>query len=1108
MIANRQTLITSHPKFRLPVKGALNIQPILLFSILIALNYTIMNKIFLTALLTLSTTFAIAQGVKGYYQYPTLSGDRIIFAAESDLWVVPISGGLAQRITSHPGEESYPAVSPDGKTVAFTATYEGSEELYTMPLTGGLPKRWTYEGESSIATTWTSNNELVYTTSHYSTLPQLQLVKINTSTNSRTRVPLEQASEATYDASGKTVYFVRPAYHRNVTKRYKGGTARQVWKYTDGAAEAIKLTTDYAGESHHPMWWNGRIYFITDRDRIMNIWSITEDGKDLKQHTQQKTFDVRYASLSNGKIVYHTGADVWLYDITGDKDQLVSISLATDLDQLREKWVKNPQQYTTSIHIDPAGEKLILTARGRIFVAPVNGSRFVQASRKEGVRYRDANFINSKDLVTLSDESGEFELVKIPTSGIGSHTPLTNDGKILRFDPVPSPDGKWITYSDNSDERWLFNTETKIQKRISTNQEGVGEVAWSTDSKWLAFTQRAANTFMQIHLYDVVKGSYVALTTDRANSMSPCWSADGEWIYFISDRNFQSIVGSPWGSRQPEPYFDKQEKIYQIGLRKGIRSPFKPADELSVEKGSKKEGAVTITIDADGIQQRIQEVPIPAGNYFNLSANDKTLFFMSSSTGLDVKRNLMGLKISNEDSKPITLLEEVSNYELSGNGKKLLITKNSEYYVTEASSSPISKLNDAKIDLKNWTFSLDPKEDWKQLFTDAWRMERDYFYDTNMHGVDWNAMHKQYLPLVDRITTRSELSDLIGRFVGELEALHTSVRGGDVREGTDNIEIATLGARLIRQEDKGGYRIDYIYQADPDYPNQISPLAHLDVSVSVGDIITHVNGVATLSVTDVSALLRNEANKQVRLSITSNAGKRDVIVTPTRGENNLRYSDWEYTRRLETEKLGKGQIGYVHLRAMTGSDISQWYREFYPVFNRAGLIIDARSNRGGNIDSFILEKLMRKAWFYFKGRSGEPTWNMQYAFRGHLVVLVNENTASDGEAFADGFRRLGLGKVIGTRTWGGEIWLGDQNRLTDGGLARTPMTGVYGPERKWLIEGHGLEPDMEVDNLPHATFMGKDAQLEAAVKHLQDLIKEDPRTVPAPPPHPDMGKEK
>jgi tricorn protease len=395
------------------------------------------------------------------------------------------------------------------------------------------------------------------------------------------------------------------------------------------------------------------------------------------------------------------------------------------------------------------------------------------------------------------------------------------------------------------------------------------------------------------------------------------------------------------------------------------------------------------------------------------------------------------------------------------------------------------------------------REDWRQIYVDAWRMERDYFYDPGMHGLDWEAVRDKYLPLVDRVTTRAELSDVIGRVIGELSALHTSVRGGDMREGTDNVAVASLGARLDRDPAGGGYRIEYIYQSEPDYPDEMSPLADPYLDIHEGDVIEAVNGVATLSVDHIGALLRNQAGDQVRLRIASaGADSRDVIVTPISDERSLRYSDWEYTRRLKVDEEGEGQVGYVHLRAMGGGNLTEWYEQFYPVFNRQGLIIDVRRNSGGNIDSFILEKLMRQAWMYWKENVGEVSWNMQYAFRGHMVVLVDQNTASDGEAFADGFRRLGLGPVIGMRTWGGEIWLGSSNRLTDGGLARAPSMGVYGPEGEWLIEQIGVVPDIVVDNLPHATFRGEDAQLDAAIEYLRQKIAEDPRAVPAPPPYP------
>jgi tricorn protease len=376
-----------------------------------------------------------------------------------------------------------------------------------------------------------------------------------------------------------------------------------------------------------------------------------------------------------------------------------------------------------------------------------------------------------------------------------------------------------------------------------------------------------------------------------------------------------------------------------------------------------------------------------------------------------------------------------------------------------------------------------------------------------MHGVDWEGVRDKYLPLVDRVTSRQELNDLIGEMVGELSALHVSVRGGDLRRGTDQIRVATLGARLERDESAGGYRIAHIYESDPDYPEALSPLADPDLNIRKNDVILSINGQNVLSAPHPNALLRNQAGRQVLLSIKSAATGKPykVIVTPSASESSLRYSDWEYTRRLRVEEEGDGEIGYVHLRAMGGGNITEWYRNFYPVFKRKGLIIDVRHNNGGNIDAFILEKLIRKAWFYWKPRAGEPYWNMHYAFRGHMVVLCDEHTASDGEAFAEGFKRLGLGKVIGTRTWGGEIWLSSNNRLTDRGLARAPQTGVYGTERVWLIEGHGVDPDIVVENLPHATFKGQDAQLEAAIDYLKEQIRAHPVEIPQPPPYPDKS---
>ena len=1087
---------------------------------------------------------AWAQDGKGYYRFPTIHGETVVFAAEGDLWRVPVTGGRAQRLTTHPGEETAPIISPDGRTVAFSGTYEGGTELYTMPLAGGLPTRWTYDGDAATATAWTPDGRLVYSTRHYATLPDPQLVAIDLADGTRERIPLAEATEATYDATGDTLFFVRPSFHGNVTKRYRGGTARKIWRFTTGTAEAETLTPDYVGESHSPVWWDDRVYFVTDRDGTMNLWSMEEAGTGLRQHTRHAGWDVRDPAVSTGRLVYQVGADLWLYDVATGREQRLDITLSSDFDQLREKWEDDPMDYLTSAHLSPDGDAVVLTARGRVAVAPTGQGRFVHASRAAGVRYRDAVFMpDGETLLVLTDATGELEFGTIPADGLSAPEPLTDDGRMLRFEGHPSPDAQWIAYTDNNQDLWLLEVETREQTVISGNRQGVGDLAWSADSRWLAYSMTAANTYTQIFLHSIETGTSTAVTSNRVNSSDTAWSPDGDWLYFLSDRSLRSTVPGPWGPRQPEPYFTRTMKIYQLALREGLRSPFKPADELQDAEDTDADDEETpdeedaegdpetdghddgeseqdddgddtddddddvepVEIDLNGIERRLWEVPAPAGNYSALAVNERALFWLSRG---ESSTDLMAMAIDHDDPEPDDIVSRVSSlFELSQDGRKALVRRGNDLLVFDARPRSPGDLDDLEIDLDAWAFPIDVREDWRQIFVDAWRLERDYFYDPGMHGVDWEAVRDQYLPLVDRVTTRNELSDLIGHVIGELSALHTSVRGGDQRQGRERVTVASLGARLLRDPAAGGYRIDYIYQADPDYPTERAPLADPSLGIEVGDIISAVNGVDTLSVDHLGALLRNRRGEQVRLQVTSAATgeSRPLIVVPTANEANLRYSDWEYTRRMRVEEQGAGQVGYVHLRAMGGGDLTAWYEQFYPVFDRAGLILDVRHNRGGNIDSILLEKLMRRAWFYFQQREKAPSWNMQYAFRGHMVVLVDEDTASDGEAFADGFRRLGLGEIIGVRTWGGEIWLSSVNRLSDNGLARAPMLGVYGPEREWLIENHGVEPDIVVENPPHATFSGEDAQLDAAVRYLLDKIAEDPRAVPEPPPFPDKS---
>lgn len=1099
-----------------------------------------------------AVTAPITNATAGYYRQPCVHGDTLVFVSEGDLWRCPITGGVASRLTTHPGEESHPAISPDGQTLAFLATYEGPSEVYTMPLSGGVPTRRTWGATRTNFVGWSPDEKLLYSTREYATLPTQQMITIDIVTNAVTKVPLYESDQGAFDTDG-TLYFTRFPFQGSHTKRYKGGFIQQLWKFKQGDAEATPLTTDYEGTSKEAMVRGGRVYFASDRNGIMNIWSMDTGGKDLKQVTTHDQFDVYSPEMDSnpngaGRIVYQHGADVWSLDLSNGQSSPVSITLASDFDHLREKWIKSPAGSMSSWAVSPDGSHVTMTSRGRVFVAPAKQGRFVEATNAQGVRYRNAVFSNDgKNLIVLSDQSGEVEFWSVPANGVGEASPITTDADTLRWEGLPSPDGKLLAHHDKKLRLFITNLETKVTTQIATNRtDNFSDLCWSSDSRWLLYVAHADNTNRVAYLHNVAAGTTTPLTTDRFDSVSPRFTPDGQWIYLLSDRNINSTTSSPWGTLAPMPFFDERTRLYAIPLKRDTRSPWQPKDELQKDEkkkdekkpadppAEKKAGAADapkpeaakdepkkdekiipeVVIELDGIQSRLFEIPVPPGNYGNLRVTDKALFWSSMPTGED-DITIKAVAIGNEKIEVKTVASGgIKGFELSADGKKLAIRKNDTLAVVDAAPAP-AELDKNTVDFSAWSMSVTPLTEWRQMYADAWRLLRDYFYANNMHGVDWPAMRTKYAPLVERVRSRGELNDVLAQLTGELSTLHHFVSGGDLRAGSDRIAIGSLGAELVQDQPGNGWRVEHVYKHDPDEPQRCAPLARPGVNVVAGDIITHINGISTLSAPHPSALLRNTSGKQVLLRIKPSQGEeRDVIVVPMNAGDaaDLRYHEWEYTRRLEVENVSDNQIGYVHLRAMGKGNIAEWAKGFYPVFNRSGLIIDVRRNNGGNIDSWVLTALLRKAWMYWNQHAGRAdSWNMQYAFRGHVVVICDAFTASDGEAFSEGFKRLGLGKVIGTRTWGGEVWLSSSNTLSDGGLASAGEYGVFAPDDKgeyhWIVEGRGVEPDIVVDNPPHAAFKGEDPQLQAAIKHLQQLIKDKPITVPPVPTLPDKSKK-
>lgn len=1100
----------------------------------------------------------------GYFRQPSISGDTIVFVAEGDLWRMSASASptTAQRLTTHPAEESNPAISPDGKWVAFTGRYEGPAEVYVMPITGGAPTRLTYEGDTARVQGWTADNKIIYATARYSGKPTTRLYVVDMTTHFRTAIPLADAAEGCFN--NNALFFARHPLASDNVKHYIGGLAQKIWRFDVGtaskpAAEATPLTGDYKGTSRQPMCDNSRnrVYFLSDRDGTFNLWSMDLAGRDLRQHTKHKDFDIRGASISaDGKsIAYQRGADVYVLDTATNADRKLVITLQSDFEHTRSRWIKTPWDFVTDVEPSPTGDKVVITARGQIFAAPVGLGRRVEVTRASEVRARHATFSSDgKSVFAFADTSGEMELWRYPANGAGSGKQLTQSASVLRRHATPSPDGKWIAHTNNRNTLFLLNIASGEDKQIDRNNDAAFDrLVWSTDSRWLAFSKTGANQFDALHVIEIATLKRTQITSDRYDALDAAFSPDGKWLYFLSNRNLQSVVGSPWGQRNPEPYFDRQIKIYAYALDPLARWPFLPKDELQKPEPEKKTdsatasvstttasstgGAATVTttatakVDAketgtgkdaaaikvsplvlEGIAERLYEVPIPAGNYSDLSTDGKRLYVAVAEATLERKRSLRSVAIEAASTTPATLdvfFDEIRSYQLTQDRKKIFIRRANELFVFDVGKAapPPPDQGKSAVNLRDWTFPVDPREEWKQMYVDAWRMHRDYFYDKNMHGADWPKVRAKYQPLMDRVTDRAEVNDVLSQMISEVSALHSQVGANDIRRGADTIDVSSLGAEF--EKTPQGFRVTKIFGGDPELLEERSPLARPEVGIKVGAIITSINGLNAAPVANLGELLRNQTQKQVLMTVLeTNSKTRDVIVTPTdpRRERELRYLTWERERNAKVEAASATRIGYVHLQAMGPNDIARWVREFYPVFAREGLIIDLRGNNGGSIDSWIIEKLQRRAWHFWQGRNDEPPGtNQQLAFRGHVVALIDADTYSDGETMAQGLKRLGIAPLIGMTTAGAGIWLSDQNRLRDNGIARAAEFGSFvddGKEHAWITEGVGVAPDVRVDNLPHATFNGGDAQLDAAIAYLLDKMTKEPMRKIGPPAYP------
>ena len=1083
---------------------------------------------------------AFAAADPGFFRFPTLAGDQVVFTAEGDLWSAPVAGGRASRLTTHAGQETNAIASPDGKWLAFDAAYDGPVEVYVMPIQGGLPRRLTFDGGGCFPVGWMASGEVLYTGQN-PTGPNYQriITAVDPTTLARHALPLADASDAAVAADGHTLYFTRfgLAIKGDNVRHYQGGLRAQLWRFDlDGLGEARKLVdaadAQKPANDRRPMLWGERVYFISDRDGHANLWSMNQEGGDRRQLTHHSDFEIRTASLDRGRIVYQLGADLHLYDIDTGADRQLSISLASDFEQMRRHLLKNPLDFFDNATFAPSGERVVVTARGHVALLGVGPLRRIDIAMPAAGRARravlspDGRWVyavlaGAASAPIAPDDTNAPQIWRLAADGSPERRQLTSDDSGPRRRLVLSPDGKWLANVTLDGRLFLLDLANATNDLIDTAPSAdLRDLVWSPDSRYIAFFRSDSDVErLQGFLYEPASRMKQRLTTDRYNSYAPAFTPDGRWLYFLSDRHFDSGSSGVWNDRDMGPFFGQRTQIFALALQAGERFPFQPKDELTAAaelarqdgKPANARSRAAPSVDWPGLADRLYQVLIDPGDYTALQTDGKRLYFLEQQ-GSQRHTILKTLAIDDQEAKPQVFMPDVREYALSADGEKLFLRRwadkgPGDMLIVPAGPRPTGELAKETVHAGDWAVSIDPREEWRQLFNDAWRLHRDYFYDQKMLGVDWQAIRAKYAPLVERVTDRDELNDVLGQMASELGTLHSQVKPGDLRTASDSGKPAFLGAIFSREPD--GARIVHIYRTDPEIPSERGPLDRPGVDVREGDLITAVNGTAVSAVGDIAELLAGRDGQQLLLTLTRTlpvdpnakeqaAKDREIkaVVTAVDFDHNaaLRYSDWEQGRRDFVESASGGRIGYLHLRAMANDDIASFAREFYAQIDRDGLIIDVRRNNGGNIDSWVIEKLLRRAWAFWNWRYDRyHDTNMQHTFQGYVAVLIDQATYSDGESFAAGVKELHIGSLIGTRTAGAGLWLDDTRTIMadHGNLRTAERAQILARTGAPLIENQGVEPDITVENMPNATFKGGDAQLDAAVRFLLDKLKTD-----------------
>ena len=1088
--------------------------------------------------LLLSVCFFIpllhAQEESRLFRFPAIHGNQLVFSYAGDLYTVEKTGGLARKLTSSPGYEMFARFSPDGKTLAFTAQYDGNTEVFTVPSDGGEPRRLTYTatlgrddvadrmGPNNIVMTWTPDGKnIVYRSRRYSFNSfRGQLFTVPVEGGLSAEIPLINGGFCSYSPDGKMLAFNRVFREFRTWKYYKGGMADDIWIY-DLNSKSVVNVTNHDAQDKFPMWHGNEIYFLSDRDRIMNLFAYNTDTKEIHKVTDFADFDIKFPSLGDDAIVFEKGGYLFLYEFSSKAVVKVPVQIANEVSSARNSLVDAGKNIQT-FDISPDGERLVLGARGDIYSVPAKEGITRNLSHSSGVHERNGIWSpNGKYVAFLSDQSGETEVYIQVQDGSEPPVQLTTNGDTYKFDIRWSPDSKKILWNDKMFRLQYVDIASKEVTLV--DQSGYWEFRdfnWSPDSKWITYSRPERESLSKIILYSTADKTKTEITDGWYESNSPVFSTDSSYLLFASARYFDPTYSSTeWNHA-----YVNMEKIYMVILSKTAKSPLAPKDnEVKIketeaapakpeeekkkvaDEKKKEEPAkpVEVKIDLDGIQDRIVEVPVEAANYAGIYCNGKKIYYLVRKQD-DEQPSIKMYDLEAREEKD---LGKGMRFVIAANGEKMLIRKDNSFSVIDLPSAPIELKESADLSsMKTW---VNYEEEWKQIYYESWRQMRDFFYDRNMHGTDWEGLRDKYAALLPYVKHRDDLTYIIGELISELSVGHTYVLSGE-KPKAERISTGLLGAKLSRQP-SGYYRVDKILEGANWSKDLRSPLTEVGVNVNAGDYIIAVNGIPASSMPDIYSSLVGFADKQVELTVNTKpeaAGSRKVIVVPLADESALYYFNWVQNNMRKVSEATNNQVGYIHIPDMGTEGLNEFVKHYYPQLTKKGLIIDDRGNGGGSVSPMIIERLRREMVLSDVARNqtqGEPNPGGTHA--GPKVCLIDNYSASDGDLFPFRFREMKLGKLIGVRTWGGVVGIRGPLPLIDGGQLFKPEFASYSKDGKgWPIEGYGVDPDIVVDNDPAKEYAGEDAQLNKAIEVILEEMKNYPGYVKPVPPYPVKNK--